>query len=269
MKRPSLRRTHRLVGAALTVLLLASGLAVSVAMAGPADAATGCAAATGRSISGTILGQDKRYLNVQLSFDVVDRYGHHIGPNGCTISGYYHTGYLNQTTSSQGGTSGKSTWSLTNLPANATGVWIETWTRGTTGAKRCPLCTGEIDTSRYGFNNRRNIPVGTTGVRLIAPLNCGVAGGTAGNIQGWIRSSSGKPVMASSIHAWSEATPDGSVVSQGWGQGVQIANGHYKVSNLAAGQRYALWITVNGKTYKRVHLAVANCKAVPVSITAG
>jgi hypothetical protein len=264
--RASLRRR---AGTALSILSLVAGWIVVTAVAAPVLASAACAAPTTHSISGIVMGQDHRDINAQISFDVVDRLGHDLAPGGCVRAGYYKTIMENPTLSSRGHARNAmhpNTWTLSGLPSNATGVWIELWTRTNTGPKACPKCAGSLDTSRYGFVNRRNVKIGSKNVRLVAPLNCGLSGGTSGSLQGYIRTAGGTAVRASAIHAWSELTPDGSMPMQGWGQGVESHYGFYKIDNLAAGQKYALWISVGGKTYKRVHVAVRACSATPVSI---
>ncbi|MEP7178445.1 MAG: hypothetical protein ABI775_05115, partial [Pseudonocardiales bacterium] len=167
--RPALR--HRL-SSTLSIGAVVCGWLVVTAIAAPVPASAACAATTSHQISGIVAGQDHRDINAQVSFDVVDRAGRHLGPDGCVRAGYYKTIGFNPTLSSRGWARDAvhpNTWVLGGLPANATGVWIELWTRTNTGAKACPTCAGDLDTSRYGFVNRRNIPIGTRNVRLIAP----------------------------------------------------------------------------------------------------
>jgi hypothetical protein len=260
---------RRRVISALSIMSLIAGWMVVTAATVPVAASAACATATTHSISGIVMGQDHRDINAQISFDVVDRYGRDLAPGGCRRGGYYKSIFMNPTLSSRGyarNAMHPQKWTLSGLPSNAAGVWIELWTRTNTGAKACPTCAGKLDTSRYGFVNRRNVRIGSRNVRLVAPLNCGVSGGTSAQIQGWIRTAAGTAVHATSIHAWSELTPDGSLPLQGWGQGREAANGSYKIDNLAAGQRYAVWISAGGRTYKRVHVAVRACRASLVSI---
>ena len=268
---PRIHLRHR-VTTALSIGSVVCGWLVVTAIAAPVQASAACSARTTHSISGLVAGQDHRDINAQISFDVVDRAGHQLGPDGCAHSGYYKTIFVNPTLSSQGWARDAvhpNRWTLGTLPANASGVWIELWTRTNTGPKACPTCAGKLDTTRYGFVNRRNIPIGSRNVRLIAPLNCRVDGGTSGAVQGWIRNRAGMAVHATSIHAWSELTPDGSKPLQGWGQGVESVNGSYKIDNLASGQNYAVWISAGGRTYKWVHLPVHACRATAVSVTVG
>ena len=80
-------------GLAGLAVALVAGLAPVVMTSSPAQAA--CATNSGRSISGTVFGQDGRDVNVSIGFDVVDRYGKALNTDpksasyGCAKTGGY------------------------------------------------------------------------------------------------------------------------------------------------------------------------------------
>jgi hypothetical protein len=92
-------RAGRAVVAAVAAALVAA-VAPTLASA-PAQAA--CATNTGKSISGTVFGQDGRDVNVSIGFDVVDRNGRALNTDpksssyGCAKTGGYSVpqSYLN------------------------------------------------------------------------------------------------------------------------------------------------------------------------------
>lgn len=256
------------ISSRLTTSVLACAtvlLGVTVVTAAPASAA--CAARTSNRTWGTVSGQDHRDINAQVSFDIVDRYDHEIGLDGCRVSGYSKTIWMNMNLSGEGAAHTVHTankWEIDNLPANAVSVWIEVYTRTNTG-RTCGTCDGVIDTHRYGWINRRAVHL-NHGVTLVAPLNCGL-GGTSGSIQGALWSG-GKKVRFDRIYAWSELTPDGSKPLQGWGQGLQPDVGYYKIPNLASGQSYVLQATYHGVTKVFKHIPIHDCKTVPLAMSA-
>ncbi|HVA59609.1 MAG TPA: hypothetical protein VNG13_03605 [Mycobacteriales bacterium] len=254
----------------LLVLLTAlAALGPAVVSLAPAAHASGCAGSSGKRLSGILAGQDGRDINAQVGFDIVDRYNHKIGLNGCATSAYGIDLWFNKGISGQGvpNPPGKSqSWITPPLPSNAAAVWIEVWTR-TNQPKNCATCDGPIDTSRYGFVNRRAIKPGTSNIRLLAPLKCGVSGGTAGTVQGKLYDFSGHPTSSGwTIYAWSQLTPDGSKPLQGWGV-AQMYGDAYMISTLASGQPYVLWATYHGVTQKHT-FTVKSCQNVPGSMRA-
>jgi hypothetical protein len=262
----------RLSGQRFATRLAATAVSVTAAIAGltlvhAAPAAAACAAPSSKWVGGNLIGQDRRDINAQVSFDIKDRNGYTIGLDGCRTSGYSKTIWMNMNLGAGGAVhSSRSTyrWMLRNLPANAVSTWIEVWTRTNT-PKSCAACDGPVNTSVYGFVNRRAVPL-SRWYYLTAPLNCGVRGGTAGNIQGRLVDAANRPVRFDSIYAWSELQPDGSLPMQGWGVGKQTTTGYYKIENLAPGQRYVLWAKYHGHTVKRFHIPVAACRAVPLAL---
>jgi len=251
-------RSVVLAVAALTVTPAISVLTASTA------SATVCSPRTSHYLAGTLRGQDGRDINAQISFDLVNTPGNHVDLNGCRVGGYARTLWMNMNVSGDGvihSARTMSAWRLGDLPANAANAWIEVWTRTNT-PKPCPTCDGPVDTHRYGFVNRRAIPVNTSNIRLIAPLNCSL-GGQSGTIQGYLTNRAGQPVKFDAIYAWSMLNPDGSKPLQGWGQATQKV-GYYVIGNLASGQNYAVWATYRGVTFRRLNVPVKACGNTPL-----
>lgn len=257
---PIVRRSPaRLVASIVALCASAAGLAVI--QAAPASAA--CAAGSSHYLKGTLAGQDHRDINAQISLDIKDRYNNTIDLNGCKTSAYSKTIWMNMKVSGSGvvhSARTTNTWQVSNLPANAVSAWIEVYTRTSLGAK-CPTCDGAINTIKYGFINRRAVPLNHS-YTLTAPMSCPY-GGSSGTIQGAV-TAGGRAIKLDRIYAWSELTPDGSKPLQGWGQGMQGRTGYYKIDNLASGQTYVVRATYHGKTQERRHVAVGSCKNVPL-----
>lgn len=277
-----MRRTSRL----LLTALLGAGLLGSVGL--PTAASAACAGDTHRSISGTIAGQDNRDVNVSIGFDVVDRNLQAINAApgfsdyGCAKNGT-HGGYsvpqkeYNHFVSGQGtaqasrmsdGHTTTRSWSLTDLPSNATGVWVEVYTRGYTGSpcrdSHGNYCFNNTDVSRYGFANRHYIPVGASNVALRLPLTCS-AGGRTGVITGRTMDGAGRAVTYRSVYAWTDLGWNQQPSLQGWGIAT-IRNGGYTLAALAGGQKYTVWAqTAGGQTLKRFGVVVTPCQATPLS----
>lgn len=245
---------RRLLAFVIAVAAAVPGLA---AVSAPAAHATTCAGSSGKYVSGTMGGQDHRYINVQISFAVVDRYGHEIGMNGCRISGYAKTIVLNPNLTYAGAYTGQNRWSLGPLPGNAYLVYVETYPR-TNYPKPCPTCDGPVDIARYGMTYRRALPVGSY-VHLIAPVRCGL-GGTTGTIAGSLY-----PAGFTRIMTWSVAS-NPALPIEGWGEG-SIASGKYSLQALASGQPYVVWATYNGVTYKK-EVTVYSCKTTVLNFSA-
>lgn len=260
----------RLASLASAAFVLLGLVQITASQSAGAATTTRCSPISTKQYSGTIQGEDGRDINAQISFDLKDSSGRGINMNGCVAGGYAKTLWINMNVSGNGvvhSSATVNTWRLTGLPANAATVWIEVWTRTNT-PKPCPTCDGPVDTHRYGFINRRAIPVNRTGIKLIAPLHCGLSNGavrgSSANIQGKTLDKYGKPVVYDRIYAWSMLNPDGSMKLQGWGQAKQNS-GYYVVDNLAPGQPYAVWATYHGVTMKRLFVNTYSCKATPLS----
>ncbi len=263
VSRPTPRRIFATLIAALVSAPVFVGITV-VAAPAEAGATTRCAPVSNKYIGGTLIGQDGRDINAQVSMDVVDKYGKGINMLGCRTAAYSVTVWMNKGLTGDGAphtAATTRTWRVNRLPANAVKVWIEVWTR--TGVDRvCPTCDGSIDTHRYGFVNRRAVPVNHGALRLMAPLHCGIGRGSTGTIQGALTDKRGNKVSFGSIHAWSTA-PDGSKPMQGWGQ-ARRKLGYYVIPTLASGQEYVVWASYKCVSHKLYHIYVGSCKNVPV-----
>jgi hypothetical protein len=231
-------------------------LAAPLVVATPANAA--CAAAT-KTVVGSISGQDRRFVDALIGFDVLDKYGKHIGATqgqssfGCTGQrGYGLTIRVNRDLPATGSTTtGTKSWKAV-LPANATHVYIEVYPQA--------AGYGGTDESRYGHSMRRKIPVpynATVNLRL--PLLCSL-GGSTGVINGYV-SKGGVRVAADRVAAWSMAA-DNNVPNPvlGFNVGYSKSNGYYAVPNLAGNQKYTVQITEAGVMKQFYNVQVNACK---------
>lgn len=267
---------------ATTVASVVPLLALEAPVAGAA-----CATRTTRAISGTVTGTDNLDVNVTIGFDVETSTGVIIDATpgsstyGCKKTGGYSVKQLekNRYLDGEGKPAGSPmydytgaymgkttrTWKLGSLPSNAKYVWIEVYARKyrNTGCKDANgnWCFGLSDTHKYGYVMRRRIAVGSTGVALRLPRNCGY-GGSNGAISGTVKTTSGTAVTPSRAFAWSTATDSNSAVL-GWGSGLR-SSGKYTVPALASKQSYTVWVTYNGVTQKK-SASVAGCKTTPLS----
>lgn len=256
-----------LAAAALVPLALASVLALPAAAAprtlvfpsNPTggNTATGfadgprCAPLTSRSLRGVVLGSDGRAVNATIGFDVLDSARRKIDVGtGCPSGGAYGAiVQLNHWVGAQGAAVGSRMvddrgrdrgvvdghFAVLRLPANAAHVYIEVWTRGYVGGACGLSCAGPVDTSRYGFVNRRELVPGpaTTSLHLTAPLR---------SQTGDILLTLNRP--ATEVLAFSQI-PDGSMRLQGWGVGVPVPGSGgraFRVPALAAGQPYVVQV---------------------------
>ncbi len=245
------------------------------------EARAACAGNSGRSISGTFYGEDNRDVNVSIGFDVQDSAGRDIDVDptkstyGCVTAGggysvypieynHYVTGQgAPQRTLMKNGQYTTRTWSLRNLPSNASRVWIEVYSRGYTGSP-CTTCMNPGDVSKYGYANRHWIPVGATNVPLVLPMNCGSYGGRNGYITGTVKDRYGKPVTLKNIYAWTTYN-NSPVLLQGWGSG-RVSSGSYQLVALASRQNYTVWaITQDGRRFIKYNVPVYDCKSTPVN----
>jgi len=286
------RRTRALATAAVTLVALA-GLTVG---AGPAAAdwrplgnpdfgpvASGdpaaparCAPVTDRVFTGTVTGADGLLPNVTIGFDMKDAAGNPISlVDGCDPHGEYSTVVqLNHWVSERGAPAGTemtdwqghdggpvtATFQLRGLPANAASTWIETYTRRATGepCNRNWPCAGAVDVRKYGMVNRRAYPLDGRSVDLVLPLTPAY-GGSTGTLAVSVVDGSGAAVPAGTVqesYAWSMATPDGVVPSQGWGISVPDGPGHFTVPSLAGDQDYVTWVYTTRGIYVVMHIKV-------------
>lgn len=261
-----------LARAVVAVLLLIGG---ALAAVGAASAQTACAGLNAYSISGTIQGQDGAFINAQIGLNAVDRYGNPLTAQGCNSGGAYTTNIFVNTDVSGDGTFTSSghtkTWSYAGLPSNTASVWVEVYTRTDVGSQ-CPTCDGSIDTSKYGFVNRRAIPVNTRNLPLTAPLACGLTSngvtGSAGAIVGRFTDSAGD-LVTGSVDAWSQASQSPMPALQGWGEGTYPASGDYRIPTLAAGQAYAVVGNYAGRSSRVDNVYVGSCGTAEVNFGPG
>lgn len=268
--------------AAVAAAVLAGGAPL---LAGaPAQAA--CASNSGKSISGTVFGQDGRDVNVSIGFDLVDKNGKALNADpksasyGCAKTGGYSVPqtYLNhfvppegapQGSTMQDGTKTTRAWTLGNIPSNAVGAYIEVYHRGYKGSP-CKdangnYCFNPQTLTKYGNANKHLVPVGTSNLPIRLPMTCQY-GGTAGNIQGKLVNAAGQPVKVKSLYAWTEHKWNAYPFYQGWGIAQFPRDGYYVVPSLASKQTYVIWVnTTDGRTIKRTGVTVNDCKATPLS----
>jgi hypothetical protein len=267
----------------------------------PAQAA--CATNTGKSISGTVTGQDGRDVNVSIGFDVVDRNGKALDTDpasssyGCAKTGGYSVPqtYLNHFVGPEGVEprqrvrgwrpidrarrwtapvmpDGKPTtrdWKVGNLPSNAVGAYIEVYHRGYTGSPcrdaKGNYCFNPPTLTKYGYANKHVVPVGTQDLPIRLPMTCGY-GGSAGSISGKILDAAGRPVAVKSLYAWTEHRWNSAPGVHGWGSARFSSDGSYVIPTLASAQTYVLWLTEkDGTVHKRTGVRVDRCKATPLS----
>ena len=272
-------------GLAGLAVALVAGLAPALMGSSPAQAA--CATNTGKSISGTVFGQDGRDVNVSIGFDVVDRNGKALNTDpksasyGCAKTGGYSVpqSYLNHFVGPEGAPQGSvmsdgnrttRAWKVGSLPSNAVGAYIEVYHRGYTGSP-CKdangnYCFNRQTLTKYGNANKHIVPVGTANLPIRLPMTCGYKG-TAGNIQGKLVNAAGQPVKVQAVYAWTETKWNAWPFYQGWGIAQFPRDGYYVIPSLASKQKYVVWVkTLDGRTLKRFGVPVSDCKATPLSI---
>jgi hypothetical protein len=276
MTSPHLRAPGR---AALALLLLASAtIAVTVARAEPAAAA--CFGGS-RTISGTVEGQDDRFVSAQVSIVLKDSQGREIGMDGCVRSGGYATTVL---VNAKGGGccfilpgSGATTspytdhtgtyaltrsWSLSGIPSNAAQVWIETYTKKAGGQPN-------TSTERFGHSIRRITSISSSPIHIVQPLRCGISGagqvGNTGSLAGRVFDN-GAQVTATRVSAFS-TSPDG-----GNGGSILAFNvvgthpaGQFRVDSLTPG-KYSIFLSANGVTRRVDNLVVSACAETTVDV---
>lgn len=288
--------------AALTAAAVVASLAPMVAATAPAAQAA-CATDSGRSISGSVLGEDGRDVNVSIGFDVVDAHGKALDTDpssaayGCAKTGGYSVPqtYLNHFVGPEGlaprqrtlgwsptersrkwttpvmpdGQPTRRDWKIGNLPSNATGAYIEVYHRGYQGSPckdaNGSYCFNPPTLTKYGYANKHVVPVGTKDLAIRLPMTCAY-GGTAGSVRGTILDAAGRPVAVKSLYAWTEHKWNATPGMHGWGSARFSADGSYVIPSLASRQSYVLWLTEkDGTVHKRTAVTVNDCKAAPVS----
>lgn len=241
---------------ALTCLLAATPLTIT----GTAHA-TACYTAT-RTITGTIQGEDGRFVDAQLGFALArvvgdKKYFVNGLPGSDRYGCYGHSGYgfnlrVNPTVPATGSTtSGTKTWSAT-IPANVNLVTIEVYPR----AAGTP---SPIDDSRYSGALRFRVPIPYgKPINITLPRVC-AAGGRTGYIAGKA-TKGGSPVKLDFVGAWSLAKDNNTATPiQGFRVGSGTDSGSWKIRNLASGQTYTVVWIENGVRQQRYGLAVSAC----------
>ena len=237
-----------------------AALALPVAIAGPARAA--CTTTT-KTLTGRIGGEDGRFVDAQLGFDIKDKYGNHLDGHPGSASygcGGYH-GYgisirVNRSLPATGSTtSGTKDWSVT-LPGNTATVHIEVYPRAAND--------GPVDETRYGHVYRRSVPVPYgQAVNMRMPLVC-AAGGSVGGINGWV-TKGGVKTKADFVGAWSLAKDNNSFSPiMGWNVGTSYTNGYYLIPNLKTGQLYTVQVFKDGALKQKYNIAIQACTNVYV-----
>lgn len=249
----------------LRFALLAMLAAAPLAVGAPAAAAP-CSTAT-RTISGTLIGQDARFVNAMLGFDlmrVVDgkrlHYDGREGSSSYGCPGYQGYGqYLRMNTHLTGNgstTSGTRYWSV-KIPAIVTEVIVEVWPRATG--------TLEVDDRRYSGSLRWKVPIPYgKPINIKLPLVCAAGGKT-----GWIAGQAtkgGVPVNIDFVGAWSMAKDNNTAQPiLGFRTGYGTDRGTWKVPNLASGQLYTVVWIENGVRRQRYNIPVYACKGTTAS----
>jgi hypothetical protein len=267
------------------VAVLAGTQATATAQAPPvaADGAVEPAACfTGnRSISGTVRGEDGRFVSAQVSFELFDAQGRLVNMDGCPRTGPQYpatrlvnpapppldrlelllpgTGAVSSPVTIDGRSYALSdTWSLTGIPNNVVEVWIETYTKRSGGQ---PNST----TERFGHSIRRvRLPASgvATGVQVTQPLRCGLSGGgrtgTTGALTGRVFLD-GRQVTPSRVDVFSTSPEDGNGGTfLSFNTVTSHPSGRYLVDAISPGT-YAVFITAGGITRRVDGLRVNAC----------
>jgi hypothetical protein len=243
-----------------SALVAMTALAAPLLVAAPARAA--CVSTT-TTLTGRIGGEDGRFVDAQLGFDIKDKYGNHLdghpGSSAYGCGGYHGYGIsirVNRTVGPTGSTTtGTKDWSVT-LPGNTAFVHIEVYPRAAED--------GPVDETRYGHAYRRSVPVPYgQAVNIRLPLVC-AAGGSVGGINGWV-TKNGVRTKADFVGAWSLAKDNNSFSPiMGWNVGTSYANGYAVVGNLKTGQLYTIQIHKDGVIKQKYNVAIKPCQNVYV-----
>lgn len=246
----------------LALSCFAASALLPLVAATPAEAAP-CVTAT-RTVSGTIQGQDGRYVDALLGFDLIDAQKRHIDgrPGSSTFGCPNHHGYgvsirVNRDLPATGSTTtGTKTWKVT-IPANVTAMHVEVYPRA--------AGYGGTDESRYGHALRRRVPIPYgKSIAIELPLIC-PQGGKTGTINGW-SSKGGVRKPLTRVAAWSLA-PDNNTASPilGWNIGYAKSNGYFAVPNLPSGQYYTVQYTMDGVMKQKYNVYVHPCRGTYMS----
>ena len=245
----------------IRLLLACVAAVVPLVAAAPASAAP-CSTAT-RTISGTILGQDGRFVDAMLGFDLIQIVGserRHIDGRagsdryGCPgYRGYGQILRVNPDVAATGSTTtGSKYWSV-KIPAIVNQVIIEIYPKA--AGPNSP-----VDERRYGpaLRWKVNIPYSAP-INIRLPLICS-QGGKTGYIAGTARKN-GVKVKLSMVAAWSMA-PDNNNAAPilGFKVGYSTDAGTFAIKNLAGNQYYTVQYTLAGSGMKqKYNIWVPNC----------
>ena len=257
---------------ALALVLAATVLPAIATTPTTAAAAAACSPSSGRSVGGTVEGEDGRYVSAQVSIEFFTADGTKVGTDGCPMGGGYAvTDLVNESSSccfilpGEGSTSGtygqwqlEKTWQVTTIPANAHTIWFEVWPKRAGGQ---PNTADE----RYGYAMRRPVAIGNgrNDIDFRLPLQCR-HGGSTGDVlvYNWI---DGRLVEASQVGVWS-SDPDSEtkILGWGWNNGGGDELGRTLVQHVYPGNHWVL-STVNGVTHRR-QAAVRACETTRVDV---
>lgn len=248
-------------------LALTCALAAVPVVLPSAAVAAPCGTAT-KTISGTVQGQDGRYVNAQLGFDLMqvtssgvrhldgragsDRYG-------CAgYKGYGQVVFVNSQLPATGSTtSGTKTWRAV-VPAIVNQVIVEVYPRS---ANR-----GPVDDRRYSGALRWRVPIPYgKPINITLPLVC-AAGGKTGYLAG-TATKGGQPLNVDFVGAWSMAKDNNTAQPiLGFRVGYGTDRGTWAIRNLASGQQYTIVWIENGVRRQKYGYAVNACKGTAASV---
>lgn len=253
----------RRLGLALSCVLAASPLTVT-----QSATAAACTTRT-RTITGTILGQDGRFVDAMLGFDLmrvtsagVQHINGRVGSSGYGCAGYRGYGQVlrvNPDVPATGSTTvGSSTWSVV-IPANVNQVIVEVY----------PKAAGPdspVDDRRYGGALRWKVPIPYgKPIHIRLPAGCGT-GGRNGYIAGYGYKGSTR-VKLDRVVAWSTAKDNyAQKPILGFKIGHTYDNGVFKIRQLAPGQAYTVIYSYGGRSIQKFGIYVHPCKGTTASI---
>ncbi len=215
-------------------------------------------------LSGRIMGEDGRHVNVLLGFDLTDKYGRKLKMDGSLSTGGYTNWFrINRGITYDGvaddspGTTHR--WVLPDLPDNAVKAWVEVYPKDGWG--------GTTDVRSYCRAMWHNIDIASNGnpdVNIILPLRDGVRGGKSGGINGYAYKD-GKPVQGANFSAFSishVSWPEDYSSSLGFSFGSSGSNGYYRIEALSPNQYYKVYASYGGKTIVKKYIYVPQSKVV-------
>lgn len=250
------------------VIALTSAIVASPLLVASPAAATPCTTAT-RTISGTLIGEDGRFVDAMLGFDLmrvtssgVQHIDGRAGSSnyGCAgFRGYGQVLRFNPDVPATGSTTvGTRYWSV-KIPANVNQVIIEVY----------PKAAGPdspVDDRRYGGALRWKVPIPYgTRINMKLPLACN-AGGKNGYIAGYAYKN-GVRVKLDRVIAWSTAKDNNYARPiLGFRAGVSYDTGVFKIRQLPPGQAYTVIYSYRGQSIQKFGIYVNACKGTTSSV---